>query len=205
MTIGELIGSPKPGVYKSDEFSHKELLEITGITPETLFTWYKRGHLAEAFHGTAGRAEFDRNPKPGRGNRRRYSFIEMAIVVEVYQLAALGLPLAAAVRNTQFPLLLGFMGAVDDVHAMAIGAGLDVLRAKSEVYAVWKADRQSVPATWHEAGYSWGILQPNDTIQELHQWLTADGPAAFRFVDVTAIAVKLIRRTARVRGANSQD
>jgi hypothetical protein len=66
-------------------FSHRETLEITGLTADTLLTWHKRGFLPHL--GTRGQA--------GRGFRRKYTTVDVVYLVLLKHLAG-RVPMIAA-------------------------------------------------------------------------------------------------------------
>ena len=73
--------------YQTPEFSHAEVLEITGLTADTLLTWHKRGVIV----GSEGSQAL------GRGHRRKYSEFEVVRLAIMKHLApTMALPMAAA-------------------------------------------------------------------------------------------------------------
>src|SRR3974377_1011585 len=63
--------------YQTPEFSHAEVLEITGLTADTLLTWHKRGVIV----GSEGSQAL------GRGHRRKYSEFEVVRLAIMKHLA----------------------------------------------------------------------------------------------------------------------
>jgi len=73
--------------YQTPEFTHAEVLEITGLTADTLLTWHKRGVVV----GSEG------SQAQGRGHRRKYSEFEVVRLAIMKHLApTMALPMAAA-------------------------------------------------------------------------------------------------------------
>jgi hypothetical protein len=66
-------------------FSHGETLRIDGLTADTLLTWHKRGVLVS----------ISEHQPPGRGNRRRYSVLDLIYLAVLKEFAG-KIPLAAA-------------------------------------------------------------------------------------------------------------
>jgi hypothetical protein len=87
-------------------FSHGEALEISGVSHDTLMTWFKRSQLAEGWF-TYG---------PGRGNRRRYN-IKQVILLAVTKVA-----LEAGYRTMNDATLVAFAMTEDILRAFRLVA-----------------------------------------------------------------------------------
>jgi len=98
-------------------FSHKETLFLTGLTEDTLLTWHKRGFLensvdvvfskqAPSSRGSIVQPDkptllpelkkVPRWDKPGRGNRRKYSYRAVADLLGMRILVGFGIPVGNA-------------------------------------------------------------------------------------------------------------
>jgi len=83
--------------YQKPEFSHAEVLEITGLTADTLLTWYKRGVVITS-EGTEAK---------GRGHRRKYSEHDVTRLMIMKLLApTIPLPLASAMAGSASLMVL---------------------------------------------------------------------------------------------------
>jgi hypothetical protein len=134
LSLGTL-GGPKPGVYPREnqtimrglaplvditdylkpQYSHRDALNVTGLTADTILTWHKRG-LVPTHAGTV--------PK-GRGNRREYSEFDLAYLVVMKHLApALPLAHAALAANSGAMMvhalnqLAGHYATAEELNAM---------------------------------------------------------------------------------------
>ena len=94
------------GAVMARQYTHYETLFISGVTNDTLMTWFKREILPAYWRY-----------KPGRGNRRKYEGSQVAFLYAMKATTEAGVTLAEAVKIAQ-SIMGTVVVAFDDLKSL---------------------------------------------------------------------------------------
>jgi hypothetical protein len=179
---------PPVSRFKPRQFSHRETLEISGLTNATLQTWFARKMLTLLVLPT----------EPGRGNRRRYFLLEVLGLAAMKALTQMNIPVTAAAEHA-LHLVVSMMALIDEVRDMPPSdAGVHFRCPEIPMVIGFYPAEEAPLGGWAGGGYGAMPLSPRDSIQELHQWFNQDRLTTLLVLDLHVLTAEVVVRAAKI-------